>query len=260
MFAGLITGLTFGAPYVLWALAALPVIYWLLRVTPPAPKRIVFPPLRLLFGLKSSEETPARTPLWLLLLRLLAAAIAIFALSEPLYDPTPVARGNGPLVLVVDNGWPAAAQWQARQAAMQRGLTGATRDNRPVLIVATAENMPIITQFLDPGKALKTIEDMVPRPWLPDRAKALAQLQGMRFNGTPQIMWLSDGLDHGNARAFVDGLAKLGTLGVFQDEAEKAPIAMRPPDNANTGFGVTLERLSADNKSSGVAVVEAIGE
>jgi len=40
MFAGLITGLTFGAPYVLWALATLPVIYWLLRVTPPAPKRI----------------------------------------------------------------------------------------------------------------------------------------------------------------------------------------------------------------------------
>ena len=188
MFAGLITGLTFGAPYVLWALATLPVIYWLLRVTPPAPKRIVFPPLRLLFGLKSSEETPARTPLWLLLLRLLAAAIAIFALAEPLYDPTPVARGNGPLVLVVDNGWPSAAQWQTRQAAMQRGLTGATRDNRPVLIVATAEAAPVITQFLDPGKALKTVEDMVPRPWLPDRAKALTQLQGMRFNGTPQII------------------------------------------------------------------------
>jgi hypothetical protein len=261
MFAGLITGLTFGAPYVLWALAGLPIIYWLLRVTPPAPKRIVFPPLRLLFGLRSSEETPARTPLWLLLMRLLAAALAIFALSEPLYDPTPVARGNGPLVLVVDNGWPSAAQWQTRQAAMQRGLTGATRDNRPVLIVATAETAPVITQFLDPGKALKTVDDMVPRPWLPDRAKALAQLQQMKFNGTPQIMWFSDGLDHGNARAFADGLAKLGTLGVFQDEADKMPLAMRPPDNANTGFGVTLTRLPADVQRDGrVAALDARGQ
>jgi Domain of unknown function (DUF4159)/Aerotolerance regulator N-terminal len=261
MFAGLITGLTFGAPYVLWALAGLPIIYWLLRVTPPAPKRIVFPPLRLLFGLRSSEETPARTPLWLLLMRLLAAALAIFALSEPLYDPTPVARGNGPLVLVVDNGWPSAAQWQTRQAAMQRGLTGATRDNRPVLIVATAETAPVITQFLDPGKALKTVEDMVPRPWLPDRAKALAQLQQMKFNGTPQIMWFSDGLDHGNARVFADGLAKLGTLGVFQDEADKMPLAMRPPDNANTGFGVTLTRLPADVQRDGrVAALDARGQ
>ena len=261
MFAGLIAGLTFGVPYVLWALAALPVIYWLLRVTPPAPKRIVFPPLRLLFGLKSSEETPARTPLWLLLMRLLAAAIAILALAEPLYDPTPVARGNGPLVLVVDNGWPSGAQWQARQAAMNRALTGATRDRRPVMIVATAETAPVITQFLDPGKALKTVEDMTPRPWLPDRARTLAQLQQIKFNGTPQIMWLSDGLDHGNAKAFSDGLGKLGTVDVFQDEAEKMPLAMRPPDNANTGFGITLARLPADNQRDGrVAALDARGQ
>src|SRR3569832_1455485 len=136
MFAGLIAGLTFGAPDVLWALAGLPIINWLLRVTPPAPKRIMFPPLRLLFGLKSSEEPPARTPRWLLLLRLVAASIAIAALAEPLYVRTPVARGIGPLVLVVDNGWPSAAQWQTRQAAMNRALTGATRDRRQVMIVA----------------------------------------------------------------------------------------------------------------------------
>jgi len=57
--------LSFGAPWVLLALIALPAIWLLLRVTPPAPKRVVFPPLRLLLGLKDSEETPARTPLWL---------------------------------------------------------------------------------------------------------------------------------------------------------------------------------------------------
>ena len=262
MFAGLIAGLTVGVPYVLWAMLGLPVIYWLLRVTPPAPKRIVFPPLRLLFGLKATEETPARTPLWLLLLRLLAAAIAILALAEPLYDPTPVARGNGPLVLVVDNGWPSAAQWQTRQAAMNRALTGATRDRRQVMIVATAENAPITAQFLDPGKALKTVEDMLPRPWLPNRAKALAQLQQMKFTtGTPQIMWLSDGLDHGNARAFGDGLAKLGSLGVFQDAVDKMPIAMRPPENADRGFGITLERLPVDNQRDGrVAALDARGQ
>ncbi len=261
MLASILTGLTFGAPYVLWALVGLPVIYWLLRVTPPAPKRIVFPPLRLLFGLRSSEETPARTPWWLLLMRLVAAALAILALAEPLYDPTPVARGAGPLVMVVDNGWPSAAQWETRQAAMQRGLTGATRDNRPVLIVATAETAPVITQFLDPSKALKTVQDMVPRPWLPDRAKTLAQLQQMKFQGMPQIMWFSDGIDDGKAKTFADGLAKIGNLGVFQDTPEKMPIAMRPPDNANTGFGVTLARMPADVQREGrVAALDARGQ
>src|SRR5215470_3391663 len=177
--AGFFAGLTFGAPALLWALAGLPIIYWLLRVTPPAPKRIVFPPLRLLFGLRSEEETPARTPWWLLLMRLTAAALAIIALAQPFYDPTPVARGTGPLVLVVDNGWTSAAQWATRQAAMNRALSGATRDNRQVVIVATAETVPVTTQALDPAKALQMVQDMRPRPWLPDREKALAQLQQM---------------------------------------------------------------------------------
>src|SRR2546423_12897346 len=105
MFAGLITGLTFGAPYVLWALATLPIIYWLLRVTPPAPRRIVFPPLRLLFGLKSSEETPSRTPWWLVLMRLVAAARLTLALGPPLFGPPPPAKGTGPPGLRAGQRW-----------------------------------------------------------------------------------------------------------------------------------------------------------
>src|SRR5262245_1657865 len=259
--AGLLTGLSFGAPYLLYALIGLPIIYWLLRVTPPAPKRIVFPPLRLLFGLKSPEETPARTPWWLLLLRLIAAALAILALAEPLYDPTPVARGSGPLVLVVDNGWTSAGEWETRQAAMQRALTGATRDDRPIIILGTAENAPITSQILDPARALQTINDMTPRPWLPDRAKALAQLQGMSFTGTPEIMWLSDGLEHGDAKTFADGLAAIGTLGIFADEPDKGALAMRPPDNVAAGFGVTLSRVPADVARTGrVAAMDARGQ
>jgi hypothetical protein len=40
--------LTFAAPWLLLALPALPVLWWLLRITPPAPKRQDFPALRLL--------------------------------------------------------------------------------------------------------------------------------------------------------------------------------------------------------------------
>ena len=66
----------FGAPLLLAAFAVLPVLWWLLKVTPPQPKRIFFPPLRLLLGLKDQEQTPSRTPWWLIVLRVLAAAEA----------------------------------------------------------------------------------------------------------------------------------------------------------------------------------------
>src|SRR5882757_7215544 len=94
-----LAGLSFGAPYLLAALIVLPAIWWLLRVTPPLPRRLVFPPLRLMFGLSGQEETPARTPWWLLLLRLIAAAAVIVALAEPLFGKGPQVAGSGPVVL-----------------------------------------------------------------------------------------------------------------------------------------------------------------
>ena len=42
-------------PWILAALVALPAIWWLLRMTPPSPNVVVFPPTRLLQDLKSSE-------------------------------------------------------------------------------------------------------------------------------------------------------------------------------------------------------------
>src|SRR4028118_1989030 len=56
--------LTFTVPLVLTALAALPAIWLLLRITPPQPRRGDFPPLKILADLRPERETPARTP-WL---------------------------------------------------------------------------------------------------------------------------------------------------------------------------------------------------
>jgi len=69
--------IAFAAPWLLLALPALPVLWWLLRVTPPAPRRVTLPSIGLLRDLPLTEQTPARTPWWLLLLRLLAAALII---------------------------------------------------------------------------------------------------------------------------------------------------------------------------------------
>ena len=44
---------------------------------------------------------------------MLAAALVILALAEPVLNPNSekALTGSGPVVLVVDNGWAAAAQW-----------------------------------------------------------------------------------------------------------------------------------------------------
>ena len=51
----------FATPLALAGLLSLPVIWWLLRFTPPRPRALAFPPVRLLLGLESEEETSKRT-------------------------------------------------------------------------------------------------------------------------------------------------------------------------------------------------------
>src|SRR5215813_4762886 len=50
--------LGFAQPLVLLGLLSLPVLWWLLRLIPPMPRRIDFPPTRLLFDIRPREEVP----------------------------------------------------------------------------------------------------------------------------------------------------------------------------------------------------------
>src|SRR3989337_3270865 len=118
-------------PWVLAALAALPAIWWLLRLTPPSPQRVVFPPTRLLKELKTTEETPAHSPWWLTALRMLLAALIILALARPVLNPDRQSfTGSGPLLIVIDNGWASAAHWAERRGGIEAGKEPARRERR----------------------------------------------------------------------------------------------------------------------------------
>ncbi|HEY4942811.1 MAG TPA: DUF4159 domain-containing protein [Rhizomicrobium sp.] len=254
-----LSGLSFGAPYILAALIVLPAIWFLLRVTPPLPRRLRFPPLHLLLGLSGKEETPARTPWWLLLLRLIAAAAVILGLAEPLFGKGPQVAGGGPVVLFVDNGWTAAANWDARESAIADVLRSATQQGRAVAIVATAD-MPDVS-LMDAGKAARIAQGLTPEPWLPDRKRAAAAVLKARFAQKPQIIWLSDGIEDGQAAATAEALARAGDLRVYADAPGHDALALLPPANLADGFDVAVLRAGTDGARSGeVAALGNHGE
>ena len=245
----LFSGLSFGAPWILAALLVLPAIWWLLRVTPPLPRRVVFPPLRLLLGLSRDEETPARTPWWLVLLRLVAAAAMIVALSDPLVGKSPPIAGSGPMVLFIDNGWTAAGSWDARQAVISDVLRTASKEGRAVAIVPTAD-VPDVS-LMDAGKAARIAQALTPEPWLPERSRAAAAIAKAKFAARPQIIWLSDGIEDGTARATADALAAAGSLKIYADGAGKGALALLPPQSDARGFNVDILRADAQGERSG---------
>jgi hypothetical protein len=221
-------------PAILAALALLPAIWWLLRATPPSPRRVVFPPTRLLKDLKTTEETPAHTPWWLTLLRMLLAALIIFALARPVLNPeTQSLAGTGPLLLVVDNGWAAAAHWPARREAIDAAIDRAAQDGRRVMLAPTAPGEPLAaTQSVD--QARERAAGLAPQPYQPDRAalmKALESELGESGDTGFSVVWLSDGLDYGVAEDFAEALGNYaggsGDLRIFAPRQQDGALALR---------------------------------
>ncbi|MCA3573839.1 MAG: BatA domain-containing protein, partial [Aestuariivirga sp.] len=257
-----LSALSFTTPLALAALLLLPVIWWLLRFTPPRPETVRFPPIRLLLGLVSREEQPDKTPWWLLLLRLLAAALLILAVAHPLYAPGRVGTLSGtPLLLVVDDSWAAARDWDKRGEVMDEILDGAAAAGAPVTLATTTPQLR--PQSLEPqaaADAATRAQALVPRAIDPDREALLAALTTRFANqAAPRVIWLTDGIDDGKARAFAEGLTRLGTGGASVEaivpEASALPLALANP--GFTGGQIKVTALRAPGGPEQVARVSA---
>ncbi len=240
--------LAFAHPWLLLALGGLPLLWLLLRVTPPAPKTLRFPAIRLLFGLRAQEETPARTPWWLILLRVVIAALIIAGLAQPLLNPTARILGTGPLILVIDDAWSAARDWAAREAVLDGLLDQAERETRPVMVLTTARDTldqpPLVTGLLSAVDARRVVDGIKPKPWPSDRAATVAALESIEMPQPGHVMWLSDGLDDGQARALAETLTPLGRVDLLRNRNNGLPHLMLPPDSDGVGLVVRLRRAS----------------
>lgn len=256
--------LAFAAPWMLIALAVLPLLWWLLRVTPPAPRNIRFPAIRLLFGLESPERTPESSPLWLILLRLLAVTLLILALAHPLMNPSSQLQGNGPLVLAVDDGWAAASRWAERQEAMRQAITRADRDGRGVVILTTApseaELTPTLSGVLKPSDARGFVDALRPKPWRSDHGAAAAALRStsLKATGSSPVLWLSDSLQHAGTDDLVAALERFGPVDVLRDEDTRMPSILQTSEGSAAELAVTIRR--ADSGLPMRHVVRAIAE
>jgi hypothetical protein len=252
----------FAAPWLLVALVALPVLWWLLRVTPPSPREVVFPPLRLLLGLIPKEETPAHTPWWLLLLRLLIAALVIFALAQPVLNPETRLVARGPLLLVLDDGWAGARDWPRKLDAALDAIGQAERTGRPVMLLGTAapaNGEPIRpTRLLPAGEARAIVQAWRPKPWVADRAAALRALDDVRPETPGEVVWITDSIDTGetsSAFTLAERLQNVGSLRVV--EASRPSLALLPPVVEAAGMKVRALRVAAGEAEAASVLASA---
>jgi hypothetical protein len=252
----MISSLSFTSPFLLVALAGLPVLWWLLRIMPPQPGKVIFPPVAFLMKLKDARETPHHTPLWLLALRLALAALIIIGLAGPIINPPPKLEGTGPVVLVVDDGWAAASTWARRLDVLGQTIDQAARDGRPLALITTAPGpgQHLGATLLSAEQAHSALNSLKPRAWPTDRKKTAGALVASwptaLADASSDFIWLTDALagaqndlalvldDHGNVFHL--------TTDLMQD-----PLALTPPSRSGATFKATIKRPEISGERSG---------
>jgi hypothetical protein len=247
MIAGL--PLSFAEPALLFGLLSLPLLWWLLRVMPPRPRRIEFPPTRLLFDIAPKEETPSRTPWWLTALRLAAAALIILAAAGPIWNPlTGASVSRAPLAILIDDGWSAAASWDARVRAADELIANADNDRRAIALIPLSEPTRDVT-IMPGGTARVALRQLAPKPYSIERVETLPAIERfLKATGDCEIAWLSDGVDAGRGAEFLQGLGKIvgdRALTVFEGGTLPA-LALAAAENAAAKMSVKVLRADGD--------------
>jgi hypothetical protein len=233
--------LGFAQPLVLLGLLSLPILWWLLRLIPPQPRRIDFPPTRLLMQILPKEETPSRTPWWLTLLRLTLATLVILAAAGPLWNPpVETVSSKAPLALLIDDGFPAAGTWEARMRTAEDLIARAETDYRPVAIIPLSEPSRDIS-FETAAAAAVRIKQLKPKPYAVERADMLVPLGRFLGNAADvEVVWLSDGVDLGGGAEFSAALGRL--------------IGARPTTVIDGGLSPAHALAGAENNAASLSV------
>ncbi|WP_412564581.1 DUF4159 domain-containing protein [Thalassobius sp. MITS945101] len=223
---GALAQIGFATPWLLWALAVLPVLWFLLRAVPPAPIRRRFPGVILLLGLSDDDTVTDKTPWWLILLRMLAAAAVIVGLAGPVLNPDPVERSEeGPVLIVLDASWAGAGEWPRRMELAEQLLAEAGRQGRTAALLSLSDPRPLLFQ---PADVLKTqLEGVVPHPWAPN-AETLSRSRAIiDALEAVETLWFSDGLSYDGQADVLVALEAKGQVTVFESGA--AALALFPP-------------------------------
>ncbi len=231
---GIFSQIVFMQPIILYTALALPLIWYLLRITPPAPKNIIFPPVRFLEALATDKLSPSKTPWWILLLRLLIVALIIIALARPVINPADPITGKGGVRLIIDNSWASAQSWEMQMNAAQEAISQAGRESREIYIItttpATGQDIPEQYGPMSQGQAASILRGLAPNPWPADYDALISALKKNKEKKSIYSIWLSHGLDEGGIGKVLSVVQNQGGVSYISPAPDKMPVLLRPTD------------------------------
>ena len=169
-------------------------------------------------------------------------------MAGPLLNPTEARlSGEGPVILVMDNGWASAPDWEARRETALALIDEAEDANRAVVLVPTAGSDAGAVEPVDPDTARARLASLEPLPLKPDHAYAAGQLDAVnRSLGAGSTILLSDGLRHQGSDALVEAMQRNGGQTILVTGEAREAVALGPVQNDPDAMTGVAFRADAD--------------
>ncbi|WP_419903772.1 DUF4159 domain-containing protein [Kiloniella sp.] len=243
-------------PWLLLGLLSFPLVWILLRITPPSPRLITFPALRLLFGLKGATSKPQKTAWWLIVLRLLILLFVILALAEPVYAPEKRSESNLNTLILLDNDWASSSsrdkQLQTLTSLLERNkgrdVTSAILSTAP-----ESKNKFNFSGFKSPESLLSYLQELpTVRSWESDPISALKSVSDQIPDNLPlRIVWLSNGMTQTEQSENLERFIKsFGEVIYYSPHPTSLPLWISKLNSDYNGIKVTLNRVGKLEENS----------
>jgi len=237
--------LAFAYPLALTALLALPIIWYLLRLTPPKPRDELFPPLVILEQLVKKEESPAKSPWWLTLLRLALAALVIFAMAGPIWNPREaLLNREGPVLLVVDDGWASGENWEAIKRTALEISDEARTSGRAISLLKTTDPFEMPEGLQSPEQVTARMEAGENLSVRPDHQNSALKIrEALTSSNYGEIIFLSDGLSRKDlSNELLSAMGATGLTAKVLVPSLETMVALSPVTNEPTRMTGQLSR------------------
>ncbi len=247
------SSLSFIYPVVLGFLVLLPVIWYILRITPPAPRSIIFPAARFISGLIPDKQSHSKTPWWILLLRIMIIALTIIAMARPILNKSNIIPSTDGIRIVMDNGWASGKTWTVQKEKALEIIDIAQRENKELYILTTAPQPGQKKVYhkgpLSGAEAANIIRGLSYMAWPADYKIALETIKDKTADKQPikqksiHSYFLSSGIEGLGEQTLIKRLQNEGGISVLLPEDNQLPLIIKDSKDTTSLASVLTAKL-----------------
>lgn len=251
----LFSDITLQSPAYLWAILAVPLLWWLLRLIPPEAIRRRFPSFRLLQDLPPMRAQTAFTPLWLLCLRGVMLICLVVGFADPVWNTEAVDMPpeDQPIILLIDNCWAAAPSWQAMKNKAIAVVHNLPAKQNLAVIAACPQNSNYIISngLISPAEAMPMLQQLRQTNQLANWPDIFMALQSLQLAPIAQLNLISsDIMDQvDDYDRFLKEIAVYDDVRLYSPDDAFLPVKLSS-EHDKENLSVIIQRLNAEKDHS----------